>query len=90
MPQIIMKPEDLDQFAKSLREFNNELGSRIARLESQFAGLGETWRDQEHAKFAEEFRQTMRSLRNFMKAADQQIPFLKRKAQRGYDIQNQR
>jgi hypothetical protein len=44
--------------------------------------LGDTWRDQEHEKFAEEFQQTMLVLKRFMEAAEKQIPFLLRKAEK--------
>jgi len=62
----------------------------MARLQGQFARLGETWRDQEHQKFAQEYEQTMRVLHQFMRSADQQIPFLLRKAQRIRDYLDQR
>ena len=90
MPQAIVNPEELERFAQSLRQFNAQLGDSMSRLEGQFASLGDTWRDQEQAKFAQEFQQTMRVLRNFMRAADAQIPFLLRKAQRARDYLNQR
>ena len=46
--------------------------------------------NQEHQKFAQEFQQTMRVLHQFTRAADQQIPFLQRKAQRLREYLNQR
>jgi hypothetical protein len=62
----------------------------MSRLQGQFANLGETWRDQEHQKFAQEFEQTMRVLHQFTRSADQQIPFLLRKAQRLREYLGQR
>ena len=82
MPQAIADPEELERFARSLRQFNADLGQRLSSLQSQFVGLGETWRDQEQAKFAQEFQQTIQVLRHFMQVADAHIPFLQRKAQR--------
>jgi uncharacterized protein YukE len=81
-PQAIASPEELERFAHELRDFNAQLRDGISRLQIQFLMLGETWRDQEHYKFAQEFEQTMRVLQQFMRSADQQIPFLLRKAQR--------
>lgn len=85
-PQAIANPEDLERFARDLKQFNSQLRDSMSRLQGQFANLGETWRDQEHQKFAQEFEQTMRVLHHFMGSADQHIPFLMRKAQwlRGY------
>ena len=82
MPQAIANPEDLRRFAAELKQFNNQLRESTARLQAQFARLGDTWRDQEHQKFAQEFEQTMRVLAHFMRTADKHVPFLLRKAQR--------
>jgi hypothetical protein len=52
--------------------------------------LGQTWRDQEHGKFVEEFEQTMKVLVRFVDASDKHIPFLLRKADRVDDYLQQR
>ena len=85
-PQVIADPEDMERFARELKQFNGQLRDSMARLQGQFGRLGETWRDQEHQKFAQEFEQTMRVLYQFMRSADQQIPFLLRKARRLRDF----
>jgi len=81
-PQAVANPEDLERFARDLKQFNGQLRDSMSRLQGQFANLGETWRDQEHQKFAQEFEQTMWVLNRFIKSTDQHIPFLMRKAQR--------
>jgi len=88
-PQAIANPEDLERFARDLKQFNAQLREQMSRLQGQFASLGETWRDQEHQKFASEFEQAVRVLHHFMRSAEQQIPFLLRKAQRLRDYLNQ-
>jgi hypothetical protein len=52
--------------------------------------LGETWRDQEHAKFIQEFEQTMQMLGRFLEAASLHIPFLIHKAERIEEYLQQR
>jgi uncharacterized protein YukE len=89
-PQAIASPDDLERFARELKQFNTQLGEALARLNGQFGRLGETWRDQEHQKFAREYEQTVRVLQQFSKSADEQIPFLLRKAQRLRDYLTQR
>lgn len=89
-PQAVVSPEDLERFARDLKQFNAQLRDSMSRLQGQFANLGETWRDQEQQKFAREFEQTMRVLQQFMHTAEIQIPFLLRKAQRARDYLNQR
>lgn len=52
MSQAIVNPEELRHFAGNLKQFDAELQSNMARLQAQYHRLGDTWRDQEHAKFA--------------------------------------
>jgi uncharacterized protein YukE len=89
-PQAIASPEELESFARNLKQFNAQLAESMSRLQGQFANLGETWRDQEHQKFSQEFQQTMRVLHQFRRTADEHIPFLLRKAARLRDYLQQR
>jgi uncharacterized protein YukE len=82
MSQAIMDPEAVRRFAEELKRFNLDLQNRITSLHARFAALGDTWGDQEHQKFAEEFQQTMKALRKFLEISNQHTPFLLRKAQR--------
>ena len=82
MSKAIMDPAEVRRFAEELKRFNQDLQDRMTLLQARFAALGETWQDQEHAKFAEEFRQTMKALMKFMEISNQHTPFLLRKARR--------
>ena len=55
MSKAIVDPSELRRFAQNLKHFNNELQHQLAVLQGQFAGLGDTWRDQEHERFAQQF-----------------------------------
>lgn len=90
MSQIVASPEEMERFARELKKFNSQLADSMKRLNGQFARLGETWRDQEHRKFAQEYEQTMRVLKQFQRSSEQQIPFLLRKARRLRDFLKQR
>jgi len=79
--RVDVTPEELRRFAGSLKQFDAELQSSMARLQAQFHRLGDTWRDQEHIRFAREFEQTMRVLQRFIQVAEAHIPFLLRKAE---------
>jgi uncharacterized protein YukE len=89
MAQAIMDPEQVRRFADELKRFNTDLQDKVASLQARFAALGDTWQDQEHAKFAEEFKQTMKALKRFVEASNQQTPYLLRKAQRIEEYLNQ-
>jgi uncharacterized protein YukE len=80
--QVIAHPEHLRKFAQSLKRSNADLHSIMSKLQGNFKNLGETWRDQEHRKFADQFVQTMRMLDKYIKSADEHIPLLLKKADR--------
>jgi uncharacterized protein YukE len=81
MPQAIVDPEELRQFAQSLKKFNGNLRERAASLGNQLAALNASWRDQEHRKFVEKFDSNMKILLRFAEEADQYVPYLLRKAE---------
>ena len=90
MAKAVVDPEELRRFASELDHLNRDLGARMKQLVARFNALSDTWRDQEHRKFADEFEQTVRVLSRFMATSEQQIPFLLRKAERVEDYLNQR
>ena len=81
MPQAVVDPEELRQFARSLKKFNTDLRDRSNSLANQLSALGSTWRDQEHKKFVEQFEEHLRIIQRFTESADQHIPYLLRKAE---------
>jgi uncharacterized protein YukE len=90
MPKAIMDPEHVRNFANELKRFHDDLQGRMNSLQARFASLGETWEDQEHDKFAEEFKVGMKALRRFLEASGRHAPYLLRKAQRIEEYLNQR
>ena len=82
MSRAIVDPAELRRFAQGLKHFNNEMGRQLSVLQGQFAGLGDTWRDQEHEKFSAKFAETVQVLTRFMEASQDHISFLLRKAER--------
>ena len=90
MAQAIMDPEQVRRFAEELKRFNADLQNRLAALQARFAALGDSWQDQEHLKFSEEFKETLKAIRRFMEVSNQHTPYLLRKAQRIEEYLNQR
>lgn len=90
MSKAIVDPNELRRFAEELKRFNGDLQNSMSSIQARFAALSDTWQDQEHAKFAQDFVETMKVLRRFMESSGQQGPFLLRKAQRIEDYLNQR
>jgi uncharacterized protein YukE len=90
MAQAIMDPEQVRRFAEDLQAFNADLQNRMSALQARFAALGETWQDQEHTKFTEEFAQTVKALKKFMEVSSRHTPYLLRKARRIEEYLSQR
>jgi uncharacterized protein YukE len=90
MAKAVMDPEKVRRFAEELHRFNDDLQNRMMSLQARFAALSDTWQDQEHERFAEEFQQVMKALRKFVEVSQQQTPYLLRKAQRIEEYLNQR
>lgn len=90
MPQAIIDPEEVRRFADELKRFNADLQTKISLLQARFAALGDTWQDQEHTKFSDEFKQTMKAFKKFVEISNQHTPYLMRKAQRIEEYLNQR
>ena len=89
MVQAIIDPEQVRRFAEELKRFNSDLQNSLSALQARFAALGDTWQDQEHNKFSEEFKQTVKALRKFIEVSNQHTPYLLRKAQRIEEYLNQ-
>ncbi len=81
MPKAIVDPEELHRFALDLKRFSAEVQVQVAGIHRQFTKLGETWQDQEHEKFAGEFRHMIGVMAKFVAAAEEQVPVLLRKAE---------
>lgn len=90
MTQAIVNPGELRRFAQMLKKFNNELAEQMGRLSHQLDELSNTWRDQENAKFREQFEGHMRMIGKFLEENNQHIPYLLRKAERIEEYLQQR
>lgn len=90
MSQAIVDPNEVRRFAQNLKRFNGELQAQMSMLHGQLTTLGQSWRDKEQQKFADEFAQTMQSIGRFIEASEQHVPFLLRKADRIEEYLRQR
>jgi uncharacterized protein YukE len=90
MSQAIVDPAELRRFAHNLKRFGEDLRLNLSGLHAQMLRLGETWRDQEHLRFVEEFEQTLQVLDHFLNASEVHIPFLIHKAERIEEYLQQR
>ena len=90
MSKAHVDPAELRRFAHTLKKFNAEMQHGLSVLHGQLVALGDTWRDQEHDKFRQEFEETARAVEKFLAASEVHIPFLLRKAERVEEYLQQR
>ncbi|MCY3020846.1 MAG: WXG100 family type VII secretion target [Planctomycetota bacterium] len=82
MARAAVDPEELRRFAFELKRFNTDVQAQLSGMQRRFSKLGETWQDQEHEKFAQNFEKMMKTLLTLVDASEKHIPFLLRKAQK--------
>lgn len=81
MAKAAVDPEELMRFVGALKRFNDGTRTELATIHRQFQRLGETWQDEEHAKFGESFTTMVRVVARFLEESEQQVPVLARKAE---------
>ncbi len=81
MPQAVVDPDELRQFAQKLKKFNIEVRERMVTLNNQLTALGATWRDQEQKRFADDFDEHMKLMVRFLEQSERHVPYLLRKAE---------
>jgi len=80
MGNIVANPDELRKFAQALKAFNSTVEQEMKILNAKFSRLGETWRDNEHRKFSEEFKLMMGAVNKFNRYSKPLIPNLLKKA----------
>ena len=76
MAQAIGDPDELERFAHSLQQFVDSLNESVAKLDGAFASLGDTWQDEQRARFEEDYKALLQQLHQFKGNAEEQIPHL--------------
>ena len=80
MPQAVVDPEEVRQFARSLKKFTGDLRDRVTIVNNHLTVLGATWRDQEHKKFVGRFEDHTKHLIKFLEENEQHVRYLLNKA----------
>ncbi|WP_146394182.1 WXG100 family type VII secretion target [Planctomycetes bacterium CA13] len=81
MSKAVADPDHLRQFAAHLHRFAEEMKQNSASLASQMNQLEQTWRDEQQRKFADEFTVQLRQFSKLIKATEEHVPYLMRKAE---------
>ena len=81
MAKAAVDPDELLRFVTALKRFNESTKNELQGINRQFRRLGETWQDEEQARFAESFEQMVRVVGRFVEESERQTPLLTRKAE---------
>ena len=81
MPQAIVDPDQLRQFAAMLKRYGQQVRDSTASLTQAQSRLADSWRDQEHRKFVDEFEEQIKIVHKLLEATDNHIPYLLKKAE---------
>jgi uncharacterized protein YukE len=81
MPQAIVDPEQLRQFAAMLQRYTQTLRETTAALSQAQARLNESWRDQEQRRFSEEFDDQVKLVQKLLDMSERHVPYLVKKAE---------
>ncbi len=81
MAGAIVEPDQLRQFAAMLKRYTQQVRESTTGLQQAQARLAETWRDQEHRKFAEEFDEQIKLVNKLLESSEKHIPYLLKKAE---------
>jgi len=88
--QINLTPEEIENFARVLKQFSDELYESTSTLNKNLQQLGDTWSDPAFADFEGQFEATRSHIDNFVKIADEHVAFLHRKAEASRVARDQR
>jgi uncharacterized protein YukE len=81
MAQAIVDPEQLRQFAAMLKRYSQQVRDSSSSLSQALSRLSDTWRDQEHRKFSDEFEEQLKLVHRLLEMTDKHIPYLVKKAE---------
>jgi uncharacterized protein YukE len=81
MSRASVDPDELERFISALRRFNDSSRGELATVSRQFKRLGESWQDEEQARFAQSFEEMVRVMNAFLDESEREVPVLVRKAE---------
>ena len=81
MAQAIVDPEQLRQFAAMLKRYSQQVRESTNSLTQAQSRLADSWRDQEHRKFVDEFEEQVKLVNRLLESTEKHVPYLLKKAE---------
>lgn len=76
MGQINVDPEEVRRFAATLEQYVANIDEETGRIGSAFNVLGETWKDDKHTQFENDFSELQAQIAAFKNKAADYAPYL--------------
>lgn len=83
--QVVVNPEEIDNFISEIRFFLDSLSSSTNRLNHSFEVLANSWNDRKRNEFEEEYRELLQVLKKFENNSEEKIQYLNILSQRAKD-----
>ncbi len=76
MGAAIGDPDEIRNFANALENYINNIDEETGRIESQFRQLGESWKDEQHQRFENDFNELRTQIAAFKEKTSEYPPHL--------------
>lgn len=82
MPQIIIDPDEVRNFARFLEDTVDRIKNQQSLITAHFSNLKEVWQDHKYVKFERVFSDTNTHLNAFLILGENYSDYLRRKAEK--------
>lgn len=79
---VIADPEEMDDFANTLRSFCEAIQSELAQLNAGFSSLSNSWQDIKQQEFAEMLGELNNQINQFTEVSEENVLYLHQQAER--------
>jgi uncharacterized protein YukE len=83
--QVVVDPEEIDNFISEIRAFLENLSDSSNRLNHSFVTLANSWQDRKKNEFEEQFHELLQVLKRFEDNSEEKIQHLNLLSQRAKD-----
>ena len=81
MSQVHANPDQIEHFAANLAAFGKNVSEELTRIHVAFSNLSETWIDDAHARYSQQFEEMAPPISRLLEATPDHVKHLLRKAE---------
>lgn len=80
MASVYIDPDQVDDFAALMLAMSRDIETQVRGVRGDFVRLGDSWRDAEYFRFAQEIQAAEQTMRRYLEELENYVNFLKQKA----------